>query len=275
MKGFVSTVGVFLLSASTLGAASGGAGPVRRPLSGARYQTLCGLAAYLDRTAQGALEGAADDARHGTSRDARFLSSIRAFAQSTADFHRRIDAYPAASFDVAPVVEGLGDGARKIDGRIREVHALPSTYDEWEGVIDVLQRMRVLLDGGDVEVPAAYIVPVLSGAALEQFRRLSRDLDLSTARAHATARHDVGRYGRGQQFLGELTYFAAQSRGLHLRADTGGVDPRLMGPLVDHLLEEARLADRRMRDAQTFAGVWDDSGRTITILERMASLVRS
>lgn len=268
MKGFVSTVAVLLVAASAFGAAG-------RPLSGARYQTMRGLASYLDRTSQGALEGATDDARHGTSREARFLPSIRAFARSAADFHRRIDAYPAPSFDVAPVVGGLGDRARQIDGRIREAHALPSTYDEWEGVIDVIQRMSVLMEGGDVEVPAAYLAPALSGAALDEFRRLSRDLDLSTARAHATARHDVGRYGRGQQFLGELTYFAAQSRGLHLRADTGGVDPRLMGPLVDHLLEEARLADRRMRDAQTFAGVWDDSGRTITILERMASLVRS
>ena len=244
MKGFVSTVAVLLVAASAFGAAG-------RPLSGARYQTMRGLASYLDRTSQGALEGATDDARHGTSREARFLPSIRAFARSAADFHRQID------------------------GRIREAHALPSTYDEWDGVIDVIQRMSVLMEGGDVEVPAAYLAPALSGAALDEFRRLSRDLDLSTASAHATARHDVGRYGRGQQFLGELTYFAAQSRGLHLRADTGGVDPRLMGPLVDHLLEEARLADRRMRDARTFAGVWDDSGRTITILERMASLVRS
>jgi len=48
-----------------------------------------------------------------------------------------------------------------------------------------------------------------------------------------------------------------------------------MGPIVHHLLEEARLADRRMRDAKTFTEVWDDSGRTITILERMATLVRS
>jgi len=30
-----------------------------------------------------------------------------------------------------------------------------------------------------------------------------------------------------------------------------------------------------MRDAQTFPEVWDDSGRTITILQRLTTLVRS
>ncbi|PYQ49811.1 MAG: hypothetical protein DMF78_17315, partial [Acidobacteria bacterium] len=74
---------------------------------------------------------------------------------------------------------------------------------------------------------------------------------------------------------GELGYFAAQSRDLHLRADAGDVAPQQIGPIVDQLLEVARQADRRMRDAQTFREVWDDSGRTITILYRMATLVRS
>ena len=53
------------------------------------------------------------------------------------------------------------------------------------------------------------------------------------------------------------------------------MEPQEIGPIVDHLLEEARLADRRMRDAKAFPQVWDDSGRTITILHRMTTLVRS
>lgn len=76
-------------------------------------------------------------------------------------------------------------------------------------------------------------------------------------------------------FCCELRHFAAQSRDLHSRADAGKVDPQGVGSIVDHLLEEARQADRRMRDAEVFTEVWDDSARTITILHRMASLVRS
>jgi hypothetical protein len=246
-----------------------------RPLAGPRYQTMRALARYLDTTAQGALEGAVDDARHGPSPDASFLFSIRAFARSADDFHRTIDDYEARPFEIPAQVDALTVRAGELDERIRAARTLESTYDEWEGIRDVLARMTSLLSGRDVEVPAAYVSPVLSGPALEQFRQLVHDLEISATRAHARAKKEASRYDRGAQFLGELGYFAAQSRDLHLRADAGDVAPQDIGPIVDHLLEEARQADRRMRDAQTFPEVWDDSGRTITILERMTTLVRS
>src|SRR6202008_3565413 len=103
-------------------------------------------------------------------------------------------------------------------------------------------------------------------------RDLPRDLDTSATRAHERAKRDVGEYqARGPQFLGELYYFQVQSRDLHTRADASDVKPQQIGPFVDRLLEEARQADRRMRDARVFTSVWDDSGRTIVILRRMAS----
>jgi hypothetical protein len=250
-------------------------GTTQRPLTGPRYQTMRALAGYLDTTAQGALEGAVDDARHGTSSETRFLFSIRALARSAAAFRRKVDEYPEAPFDIPAQVVDLAASVREVDEKIRAAGVLESTYDEWEGIRDVLERMTSLLAGQEVEVPAAYLVPALSGPGLEQFRRLAHDLDLSTTRAHGRAKREAGKYDRGQQFLGELGYFAAQSHDLHLRADAGDVVPQEIGPIVDHLLEEARQADRRMRDARTFPEVWDDSGRTITILHRMVTLVRS
>jgi hypothetical protein len=250
-------------------------GTALRPLAGPRYQTMRSLAQYFDTTAQGALEGAVDDARHGASSDASFLFSIRAFARSASDFRRTVDEYEAHPFEVPSQVEALAARAGEIDEKIRTAHTLESTYDEWEGIRDALGRMAALTAGKDVEVPVAYISPVLAGPALEQFRQLVHDLEISATRAHSRAKKEASRYDRGRQFLGELGYFEAQSRDLHLRADAGDVAPQEIGPIVDHLLEEARLADRRMRDAQTFAEVWDDSGRTITILQRMTTLVRS
>ncbi len=250
-------------------------GTAQRPLTGPRYQTMRSLARYFDTTAKGALEGAVDDARHGASPDASFLFSIRAFARSADDFRRALDEYEAKPFEVPPQVDALAVRARELDERIRDAHTLESTYDEWEGITDVLRRMTSLMAGQDVEVPAAYVSPVLSGPALEQFRQLVHDLEISATRAHSRAKKEASRYERGRQFLGELGYFEAQSRDLHLRADAGDVEPQEIGPIVDHLLEEARQADRRMRDAQTFPEVWDDSGRTITILQRMTTLVRS
>ena len=250
-------------------------GTAQRPLAGPRFQKMRALARYFDVTAQGALEGAVDDARHGASSDASFLFSIRAFARSAGDFRGTIEEYETSPFEVPPQVDALAVRARELDERIREAHTLESTHDEWEGIQDILGRMTSLMAGKDVEVPVAYISPVLAGPALEQFRALVHDLEVSATRAHSRAKKEASRYDRGRQFLGELGYFEAQSRDLHLRADAGDVAPQEIGPIVDHLLEEARLADRRMRDAQTFPEVWDDSGRTITILQRLTTLVRS
>jgi hypothetical protein len=195
---------------------------------------------------------------------------------ATHDLHGTMCDRQVTSVELPAQVADLAERARLLNGRIRSAQALESTYDEWEAVADVLQRMRLLLAGQNVEVPTAYVVPALSGPRLVELRQLASDLEVSATRAHDKASRAVGDYReRGEQFLGELRHFAGQSRDLHVQAKTGQVDPQRVGPIVDHLLEEARQADRRMRDAQVFTEVWDDSGRTITILQRMASLVRS
>lgn len=252
-------------------------GTSERPLEGQRYETLRALAQHLDETAGGALEGAADDAQQaGSSAEARFLASIRSFARHADDFHRMVDNYPTSPFEVPAHVVDLATRAHQVNDGIHSAHTLGSTYDDWEAVLDVLERMRLLLVGRDVEVPAAHVVAALSGSRLSEFRQLAQRVDISATQAHERAKREVGNYPqRGQQFLGELQYFAAQSRDLRSRADAAQVDPQRIGPIVDRLLEDARQGDRRMRDARAFASVWDDSGRTIVILRQMASLVRS
>ena len=248
-----------------------------RPLEGQRYETLRALAHHLDETARGALEGAADDARRGpSSSEGRFLSSVRDVARDANDFQRMVDNYPTSPFEVPAHLDNLTARAHQANDRIRSARALENTYDDWDAMLDVLQRMRLLLGGRDVDVPAAHVVAALSGARLVEFRQLAQDVDSSAIRAHARAKRDVRDYPqRGEQFLAELNYFAAQSRDLLSRANAAQVDPQQIGPVVDRLLEDSRQADRRMRDARVFTSVWDDSGRTITILDRMASLVRS
>jgi len=249
-----------------------------RPLEGQRYETLRALANRLGETARGALEGAADEARRGasSSEEDRLLPSIRSVARGAAEFQRMVDGYQTAPFDVAAGLRDLTTRARQVNDRIRAAGALENTYGDWDAILDVLERTRLLLGGGDVEVPAAHVVAALSGVRLQEFRQLAHDLDVSATQAHVQAKRDVGEYrARGPQFLGELYYFQVQSRDLLTRADATQVNPQQIGPLVDRLLEEARQADRRMRDARVFTSVWDDSGRTIAILRRMANLVRS
>lgn len=275
----IGTIAAGVLLAS-LPAASGEAayGTRDRPLEGQRYETLRALANHLDETTRGALEGAADQAHRGasSSEEDRFLPSIRAFARGAESFHRRVDGYRTSAFEVPAQVDALTTQARQVNDRIRAAHALENSYDDWDAILEDLQRMSLLLAGRDVEVPAAHVVAELSGSRLQEFRQLASELEGSATEAHALAKRDVGQYrGRGEQFLGELYYFEVQSRELHGRADAAQVRPQQIGPVVDRMLEDARLADRRMRDARVFTSVWDDSGRTITLLRRMAGLVRS
>jgi hypothetical protein len=246
-------------------------------LESERYETLRALARHLDETARGALEGAADDAQHRASTaDARFLSEIRSFARHADDFQRMVDDHPASPFEMSAQVRDLTARASKLNERIRSAHALENTYSDWEAVLDVLERTRLLLLGRDVEVPAAHVVEALSGRYLSEFRQLAQDVEISATQAHARAKREAGDYPqRGQQFLGELYYLATQSRDLRSSTDAGRVDPQQIGPVVDRLLEDARQTDRRMRDAGVFTSIRDDSGRTITILQQMARLVRS
>lgn len=272
------TAGLFLGPGLARAAPEARYGVAGRPLEGQRYETLRALAHHLDETARGALEGASDDGRRGasSSEEDRFLSSIRTFARDAEDFERRVDNYRTAPFEVPARVDALTTGARRVNDRIRAEHALQNTYDDWDSILDVLGRMSSLLAGLDVEVPAAHVVAALAGPRLLELRQLAHDLDTSATQAHEQAQRDLGQYrDRGRQFLGELYYFQVQSRDLRSRADAAQVSPQQIGPFVDRLLEDARTADRRMRDARVFTSVWDDSGRTITILRRMASLVRS
>lgn len=270
------TAGVLLGPAVRTASGETPYGTAGRPLEGQRYETLRAMAGHLDETARGALEGADDEARRGTSSAARLMSSILSFARGAGEFQRRLDDYPALPFEVPAHVAELTTAARQLNDSVRAARGLESTFEDWQAILDVLERMRLLLAGGDVLVPAAHVVATLSGARLQEFRQLANDLDASATRAHERAKRDVGDHReRGQQFLGELHYFAVQSRGLRGRADAALVHPQQIGPIVDGLLEDARQADRRMRDARVFTSVWDDSGRTITILHRMASLVRS
>ena len=276
----VGTIAAGVLLGASLSASSAETpyGTRDRPLEGQRYETLRALANHLHETARGALEGAADDGRRGasSSEEDRFLSSIRSLARDADDFHRLVENYRTLPFEVPAQLDALTARAHQVNDRIRAARALENTYGDWEAILDVLERMRLLLAGRDVEVPAAHVVAALSGPRLQEFRQLAHDLDISASQAHERAKRGVGDYrGRGQQFLGELYYFEVQSRNLRSQAEAAQVNPQQIGPAVDRLLEEARQADRRMRDARVFTSVWDDSGRTIVILRRMASLVRS
>ena len=203
----------------------------------------------------------------------------------------------------------LAARARRVNQLVRQVGAYQGTYDDWKRVIDTLGLMRRLLNGEDVEVPAAhdeygdydrdygylgrgsvdrgrvttgrtdtyggtYSGAALTGARLQQFRELAHQLDTSARQTLSVAERSASNNDRGRSILADLRHFAEQAGNLHDRSDANEVAPQEMRGIIDHLLEDARLADRSMRDARAFSDAWDEWSRTIDTLNRMANLLR-
>ena len=269
-----------------------------RPLEGRRYETMRALAHYLDETAQYALETAVDDAQSGA-QGRSLLPLVRDFARRADAFHSLMDNYEATRRDVPPRVTDLVTRARRINSRLQTTYIAPSTLEDWTGVIDVLDRMKRLMGGENVEVPVAHgdledydrdygtfggvertggtggSAFDLSGYRLEEFRRLAHDLDQDALRSHQIAETNRVNYSsRQQEFLSDLRRFAERAHDVHVRADEGRVDPREMAPIVSRLLQDARDTDRSLRDTRVFPEVWDQWSETLDVLSRMADLVQ-
>ena len=269
------------------------------PLEGRRYETMRALAHYLDETSQSALQTAVDDAQQGAS-ERRVLPLVRDFARRAEAFHSQMDNYEATRQDVPPRVIDLITRARRVNDRFNAAYVADSTREDWANVIDVLDRMKRLMAGEEVQVPPAHAgfkdydrdygmfggvrrtggdagasVLGLSGSQLEDFRRLAHDLDDSALRSHQIAETNRANYTMSQQqFLSDLRRFAGRAHDVHARADAGDVNPREIGPIVNQLLQDARATDRSLRQTRVFPEVWDQWAQTIDILDRMSALVR-
>jgi len=284
-------------------------GTYDQPLEGRRFETMRALAHYLDEAAQDALAGTVQARRRGTPADRRYITAVRDFARQAESFHTRMDDYDVSPFEVPDEVDYLAARARRVSQLVRGVGAYQGTYDDWNSVTDTLSRMRRVLNGEDVEVPAAhdeygdynrdygylgrggtadrgtvttgrtdtyggYPGTTLTGARLQQFRELAHQLDTSASRTLAAAERGAPNDDRARGILADLRHFAEQARNLHDRSDANEVAPREIGGIIDHLREDARLADRNMRDARAFSDAWDEWSRTIDVLNRMADLMR-
>jgi hypothetical protein len=285
-------------------------GTYDQPLEGRRFETMRALAHYLDEAAQDALAGTVQARRRGTPADRRYIMAVRDFARQAESFHTRMDDYGVTPFEVPDEVDYLTARARRVNQLVRRVGTYQGTYDDWTSVINTLGLMRRALNGEDVEVPAAhdeygdydrdygylgrggtadrgtvttgrtgtyggtYSGTTLTGARLQQFRELAHQLDTRASRTLAAAERSAPNNDRARTILADLRHFAEQARSLHDRSDANEVAPREIGGVVDHLLEDARLADRNMRDARAFSDAWDEWAQTIDVLNRMANLMR-
>jgi hypothetical protein len=106
------------------------------------YENMRRLAHALDEQARHAANQAIDGAHHGGRAERRFLNDVRHVARQAADFHRRMDRYREAPWDVPREIDHLTEDARRVNRQIRGAHVFEHTWDDWARVIDVLSQMR-------------------------------------------------------------------------------------------------------------------------------------
>jgi hypothetical protein len=259
-----------------------------------RYNTLRALAEYVDDGAEFTLEEAR--AAVGTSRNARernLMTALRNFQQQARRFHNRVDQYDARPWRVETDLNRLRTAARNVNTQLRRVPAMSAAFQDWDMVIADINDMTRVASGAEVTLrrPTArwntrvgehhvsewptYNADTLRGQRLEDFRRLARELDTAASRAYSRARAQRADYSsNGAQLLVDLEHFAGQATQVRRQTDAGDVRPRDIGPLVTHLLEDARRADASMRRTRVYTGVWDEWGGVIRTLEQMSPLVR-
>jgi len=118
-----------------------------RPLMGRRYETMRSLAHDLDERAEHAANQARGEARHRGRNARRFLDDMNHFARRADDFHERMDRYRDSPWDVANEVAHLDRDARDVNRAIRDARVFERTYDDWDAVLDVLNRMNRVMAG--------------------------------------------------------------------------------------------------------------------------------
>jgi hypothetical protein len=238
-------------------------GTPERPLQGRRYETMRALSHYLDERAQHAYEQAAATQVSGR-RQRQFLQDISEFTRRADHFHDRMDHYLDSPYDLPGEVLALERRAQAVNVRIRDARVFPRTYEDWDAVLDVLNRMKQVLQGSDVEVPPAHrrdfrdydrdYAPfqgqpgrggqeVFAGSDQGELRRLADRLDDLASQASGMAPRGTDESFRGRSLETDLRRFNDDTRAVRQRADAGQIDRREMADSVNRLLAEAGQID--------------------------------
>src|SRR5262249_53524377 len=176
------------------------------------------------------------------SRDRAFLDALRNLAARTDSFHERMDDYATDRWDVDSEVRVLLTEARRVNSRMRRITAVSQLYDDWNAVVDDVNRMQRLLEGENVQVPMAhpewnardmhgrgpispdqryglptpagrdYRTTSINGRDLDELRQLSHDLDLQARRALTVAERDPSATSGGRaDMLADLRHLVSQT----------------------------------------------------------------
>ena len=264
-------------------------------LEGSRYETMRVLSERLVER----VELLRDELRATRNTQAE-TSELATLVERARRLRDRMQDYSNPYRNVRTDVDELDRLARDYDDRTRNVSASSRAVQLWDGVRDVIDRMRRVLAGENVDVPprdtgstypsyptspTSPTYPtyptgpsygtVLSGSALEDFRRSAHEIVVRATLARDSAERAGGAYSdSARRVLSDMSYFVSGARDLESRASASSVDRRDVRTYVDRLLEDARRIDRDMRGSSLYSGAWTDWGEVIRMLQRMSDIVR-
>jgi hypothetical protein len=258
-------------------------------VEGSRYETMRVLS---DRLVE-RLENLRDELRvtRNTQAETPLFSDILERARR---FRDQMQDYSSPRRYVRSDVEELDRLMRDYDDRTRNVSASSRAVALWEGAQDVVDRMRRLLAGENVDIPprgtdspspppyptyptgpSGSYGSILSGSALDDFRRTAHEIVVRATLARDSAERAGGTYSESaRRVLADMTYFVSGARDLESRASVSTVDRRDVRSYVDRLLEDARRIDRSMRDTSSYSGAWTDWSEVIRLLQRLSDIAR-
>lgn len=255
-------------------------------LSGSRYETMRVLAGRLvDR-----LQATRDELRAAREAESE-ISTLSDLLERARRFRDSMENYGNPPRYIREDVNELDRMARDLEARTRDVRVSTRAYDNWRGALDVLDRMQRLLAGQDVDIPPATgptsgstypptypptggTYGVLTGTALEDFRRSAHEVVVRATLARDTAERATIYNDTDRRLLSDLSYFLSQARDLDNRAMATSVDRRDVRPLVERLSDEARRLDSALRSATAFSRSLTDWAEVMRGIQRLMDLTR-
>jgi hypothetical protein len=255
-------------------------------LEGSRYETM--------RVLSDRLEALRDELRATRNTQAE-IPAFSDLIERSRRFRDSMQNYSNPPRYVRSDVDELDRLAREYDDRTRNVSASTRAVDYWREVQDVIDRMRRLLAGENVDIPprapespSSYPTyptyptgpggssgSVLSGSALEDFRRTAHEVVIRSTLARDSAERAGGASNdSARRLLSDMSYFVSGARDLDSRATASTVDRRDVRTYVDRLLEDARRIERSLRDANLYSASWTDWSETVRLLQRLSDIAR-
>jgi hypothetical protein len=124
-------------------------------MEGPSYETLRALSASLETEAKHALDGTLAAANAGRATRI-FMPGLRMFSRRTEWLHKSVDEYRTKPFDVVTAVDTMNTRVGMLSRRMKHNPGLQHTYEDWDHITDLLDRMKRLLAGETVTVPPAH-----------------------------------------------------------------------------------------------------------------------